>query len=316
MGRHIAKGHHPVYWYLRSIKSSEAALGIVCGTGVAKHIEGLRVVRVYRRALLLTPFGRPSSDIIDGYIGATRVLVLFRHGPNHTLSPAEVPYAANAWALKALGAIRVAAFTAVGSLTEEFAPTNFLVPSSIVDRALDRRRSFFAGSGRVVHTSAAELVCPDLRQFVSAAAEHTGIKCHDGGTLVTISGPQFGSLAESEEFRGLGWSAVGMTTATEAKFVREAELCYVAISMCTDYDCWRGEHVSVATVVANMAKNSTQAGNLLLALSQVAGLLQRPCDCLNTLDAAVQSDLAHAPRWNAWRYRRLLERYQAAQSGW
>lgn len=307
----------------KTMESFVRVIGIICGTGVGDHIfKNMEIVTVLKRWQCLTPFGYPSSDIVVGINNGVWVAVLFRHGPHHTLAPHEVNYAANAYIMATLGkrlgrklgdklkVIRVVGYTAVGSLREEFAPTHFLVPDQLVDRAINRDRNRFFGGGAVGHAVGANLICGHLACQVIKAADEAGVKMHDGGTLVTIPGPSFGSKADSEEMREHDWDAVGMTTATEALYFWLAEICYTGVGMGTDYDSWKGEHVSVPMVVGYMAQNSVSAGLLTNQLMRQPEILERPCTCARNLDAAIQNDLCHLTWWKTWQTKELLRRYR------
>lgn len=249
-------------------------LGILGGSGVY-DLDGLRGAR---EVALDTPFGPTSDAIVVGELDGVRAAFLPRHGRGHRLTPSEVPYRANLWALRRLGAQRLLSASAVGSLREEFAPGDFVLPRQFVDRTVARARSFFGG-GAVAHVPLAEPVCAATADAVASAARGLDVRVHRGGTYVCIEGPQFSTLAESEMHRALGFDLVGMTNATEARLAREAGMSYCCIAMVTDYDCWHPRHgdVDVARVLEVAARNARAARELLArALAPVAALGPSP----------------------------------------
>jgi 5'-methylthioadenosine phosphorylase len=206
-----------------------------------------------------TPYGYPSAPILEAKCDEKRVLFLARHGLNHHLLPSEVPYRANIYALKELGATACLAINAAGSLKEEAAPGDFVIPDQVIDLTRLRHNTFF-GEGVVAHCSLAEpfseILCEALESCLTKAA-----RVHRGGTYTCIEGPHFSSRAESEMYRLWGGHLIGMTLATEAKLCREAELPLASICMITDYDCWR-ENTS-----------AVEANTILERLGAMAGLL-------------------------------------------
>lgn len=249
-------------------------IGVLGGSGVYR-LAGLRDAR---ELALDTPFGAPSDAVVVGELDGVRAAFLPRHGRGHRLTPSEIPYRANLWALRRLGVQRVLSASAVGSLREEFAPGDFVLVDQFVDRTVARARTFF-GEGAVVHVPLAEPVCAASAEAVARAAEGLGVRVHRGGTYVGIEGPQFSTRAESRMHRALGFDVVGMTNATEARLAREAGMCYCSIAMVTDYDCWRPQHGDVDVVqVLEVARCNADAARELIAraLAPVAALGPSP----------------------------------------
>jgi 5'-methylthioadenosine phosphorylase len=170
-----------------------------------------------------TPFGQTSAPIVVGTLEGERVAFLARHGLGHHLTPTEVPYRANIYALKSLGAQRILSISACGSLQEEFAPGHIVIPDQIYDNTHERARSFF-GEGLVAHVSVADPFCSDLSDQLESAVRQAGGVTHRGGALITIEGPRFSTKAESNTYRGWGMSIIGMTASPEAFLAREAEM--------------------------------------------------------------------------------------------
>ena len=264
----------------------QPTLGIIGGSGLYA-LETLSDVESFD---IETPFGKPSDPVRVGTIGSARVAFIARHGVGHRLSPSDLPYAANIYALKVLGISRLVSISAVGSLREDYAPRSFVVPNDTIDRTVGRRRTFF-DDGVVAHVSLAPPFCPGLSRVVSEAAVAGGLPVHSGGTYVCIEGPQFSTRAESEMFRSWGASVIGMTALPEARLAREAELCYACLAMVTDYDVWHDHAgpVSVAGVVENLHAMTDAVQRIVVTLAS-ADL--DPCSdgCDQALEHAIVTD--------------------------
>ena len=260
-----------------------ARVGVIGGTGV-NEIPGLTDVQEVRRT---TPFGAPSDNIVVGNLDGAPVAFLSRHGKGHRLSPTEVPVRANIYALKSLGVERVISVSAVGSLREDMAPRDIVVPDQLIDRTRNRASTFFE-DGIVAHVSFAEPFCPTMRGLMLEACGASGTTAHDGGTYVVIEGPAFSTVAESQLYRSWGASIIGMTALPEAKLAREAELCYATLACVTDYDVWHPDHdaVTVEIVMANLHHNAATAQDVLEhVLPRLAE--GSDCPCRHALDMAV-----------------------------
>ncbi|MDJ0974488.1 MAG: S-methyl-5'-thioadenosine phosphorylase [Planctomycetota bacterium] len=237
-----------------------AEIGILGGTGVYT-MDGLEEAE---DVIIETPYGMPSSSIRVGTLDGRRVAFIARHGPGHRLLPTEVPYRANVYALKRLGVTKALSAGAVGSLQEFLPPRTLVVPDQFFDRTRHRPDTFF-GDGLVAHVSMADPFAPALRAVLLEAAAQVGHAARDGGTYVCMEGPQFSSRAESLFYRGLGAAIIGMTTLSEARLCREAEIAFAALSMVTDYDCWRPEEegVDAAEILAVLKDNADLAQRVL-----------------------------------------------------
>ncbi|MCI1666047.1 MAG: S-methyl-5'-thioadenosine phosphorylase [Atopobiaceae bacterium] len=220
----------------------QAEIGIFGGSGFYELFdEGAQEVRID------TKWGAPSDTYTLGTIGGRSVAFLPRHGHKHTFAPSEVNYRANLWGMRELGVTQVIGPCSVGSLSPDIHPGDFVICDQFVDRTNGRADTFFtheAGLG-VQHLSAAEPYCPAMRKVAVESCERLGIHVHDGGTVVTIQGPRFSSKAESEWFSKMGWSCVNMTQYPEAWLARELGMCYVNVSLVTDYDAGLGKYAAV-----------------------------------------------------------------------
>ena len=265
---------------------ANARIGIIGGSGLYE-IQGLQQVSTSR---VDTPYGRPSDEIVQGTIDGVDVAFLPRHGKGHRLSPSELPTQANIWALKTLGVTHLLSISAVGSLREDYAPRDIVVPDQLLDRTKGIRPASFFGEGIVAHISLAEPFCPELRAVVLEVARRAGqARVHDGGTLVVMEGPQFSTKAESHFYRQIGGDLIGMTALPEAKLAREAGICYCTIAMVTDYDVWHESEETVSTdmVVANLLANVGTAKTLIREVAPRVAGLPRDCECADALMSAM-----------------------------
>ncbi len=270
-----------------------AQIGIIGGSGLYQ-VEGLSDVR---EVTVETPFGIPSDNLILGTLEDTRVVFLARHGRGHRLLPTELPYRANIYAMKMLGVERILSASAVGSLQEQYAPTDIVIPDQFFDRTRGRVSTFF-GEGLVAHITFDHPVCSTLGDVIAAAGEEVGVKIHRGGTYLCMEGPAFSTLAESRLYRHWGMDVIGMTNLQEAKLAREAEICYSTMALVTDYDCWHPDHssVTVEMIIEYLHKNAVNAQQIVRhAVRQLRGM-PRSCKCATALRSAIltQRDLIPA----------------------
>jgi len=230
---------------------------VIGGTGLYK-LEG---ITVHESIDVSTPFGDPSDSIKIVRIGEKEVAFLPRHGVGHRLLPTEIPVKANIWALKKLGVERILSVSAVGSLKEKIKPRDIVIPDQIIDRTRLRENTFF-GNGLVGHVSFADPFCKTLAARLYETITSTGYRVHRNETYICMEGPLFSTRAESILYRGWGGGVIGMTALPEAKLAREAEMCYVMMALCTDYDCWKqdAEDVTIDMVVENLTANTQTAG--------------------------------------------------------
>jgi 5'-methylthioadenosine phosphorylase len=219
-------------------------IGVIGGSGIYS-MDGLTDVK---EKYVTTPYGVPSDALIVGTLGEERVAFLPRHGRGHTLTPTEVPYRANIYALKTLGVKYVISVSACGSLREDYAPGHIVVPDQLFDFTKNRESSFF-GNGMVAHLTAAHPFSVELSAALVDAVRAAGGIVHESGTFITIEGPRFSTKAESDLYRNWGMSIIGMTTSPEAFLAAEAEMAYAVMGHVTDYDVW---HESESPVTVDM----------------------------------------------------------------
>jgi 5'-methylthioadenosine phosphorylase len=263
--------------------AEQVSLAIIGGSGLYA-MPGILETREYN---IDTPFGRPSAPIVVGTLEGVRVAFLARHGIGHHITPSEVPYRANIYALKSLGAQRIISISACGSLKEELPPGHIVIPEQIYDNTHGRARSFF-GEGLVAHISVANPFCEDTSRQLEEAVRSAGGVVHRGGTFITIEGPRFSTRGESLTYRSWGMSIIGMTASPEAFLAREAEICYATMAHITDYDVWHESEapVTVEMVIQTLNKNTRLAQEAVRRL--VKNLRpERNCDCKNALSTAL-----------------------------
>ena len=266
-------------------------LAVIGGSGLY-DIEGLENVE---EVSLATPFGDPSDAVVTGTLSGRRVAFLPRHGRGHRISPGEINSRANIYALKRLGARHIISVSACGSLREDYAPRDIVIPDQLFDHTRGRPLSFFGG-GLVAHISFAEPFCTSLSQLLYEAVRSTAATVHRGGVYITVEGPRFSTKAESNVFRQWGMDIIGMTATPEAQLAREAEICYATMAHVTDYDVWHEteENVTVNTVIENLEANTEVAKRAIKYLAQALPD-QVDCACHHALRDAIITHRAVIP---------------------
>jgi len=235
-------------------------IGIIGGSGM----DDPKLMRDKRERKVTTPYGSPTSPLTIGLIDGVETVILARHGKKHTIYPTGVNYRANVYALKKAGCTHILATTAVGSLREKIRPGDFVFLDQFIDFTKHRPLTFHVK--KVVHTPMSEPFCGGLRSALYSSAKELGLRSHPRGTIVTIEGPRFSTVAESHMFRKLGADVINMSTVPEIILAREAGICYQSIAMSTDYDCWKKdeEPVTWEMILSIMNKNADNVKKLLL----------------------------------------------------
>ncbi|PIQ88290.1 MAG: S-methyl-5'-thioadenosine phosphorylase [Candidatus Omnitrophica bacterium CG11_big_fil_rev_8_21_14_0_20_42_13] len=259
-------------------------IGIIGGSGLY-NIEGIKHLKLVR---VKTPFGEPSDEYITGELEGKEVVFLPRHGREHRISPSKINYRANIFGMKKLGVERIISVSACGSLREEIAPLDFVLPDQFVDRTNQARVMTFFNEGIVAHIGFADPVCGSLSKSIYSVTGEINVKTHLGGTYLNMEGPAFSTRAESNLYRSWGMSIIGMTNISEARLAREAEMCYATLAAVTDYDCWYAGHesVTVEMVIENLSKNVENAKKIIRTaiakLPEASG-----CKCASALKYAI-----------------------------
>src|SRR6266403_3938671 len=282
------------------------AIGIIGGSGLYQ-MEGVEDPTEQR---VETPFGNPSDALFGGKLSGRVVFFLPRHGRGHRLLPHELNHRANIYALRSLNVRWIICVTAVGSLQQQYAPRDVLLPSQFFDRTSQRTDHTFFGEGIAAHVGFADPISTGLRNILAEAARTIGVTVHNGGTYVNMDGPAFSTRAESELNRRNGFDVIGMTNLPEAKLAREAEIALATMEMITDYDCWKIEEepVSAQTVFGHLTANAEAAKKVLIEV-----IPQIPAEPgwadHRSLDNALVTERALWPKATAEKLRPILGRF-------
>ncbi|MBA4388597.1 MAG: S-methyl-5'-thioadenosine phosphorylase [Verrucomicrobia bacterium] len=269
-------------------------LGILGGSGLYE-LEGLQDIRWKK---IRTPLGKPSDAFMHGRLKGREIVFLPRHARGHRILPSEINHRANIYAFKKLGVSRIISVSAVGSLKQELRPRDIVLPDQYFDRTKKSLEHTFFGNGIVGHVAFGDPTCGEWRKIIAASAKkvlarHAGkehVKLVEGGTYVNMEGPHFSTRAESNAYRRNGSSIIGMTSLGEAKLCREAGICYQAMAMVTDYDCWHEseEPVTVDMIIGNLLANVKLAKEILVEL--IGSLPEKSgCACSKSLENAIMT---------------------------
>ncbi len=293
-------------------------LAVIGGTGLGEALFGESGGKLHE---IETPFGRPSGPIRVVNWHGLDVALLGRHGVGHIHNPAQVPYRANIYALKSLGATHILASGAVGSLREHIEPRQLVVPDQIIDKTWRRNPTFF-DDDIAVHVEFAEPFCPELRKLLLSVADRVDTQVHDKGTYVCMEGPAFSTVAESNMHRAWGGDLIGMTAMPEAKLAREAEMAYALVALATDYDCWRPHdpgltrEALLGEIIGHLQAATQNALSLIRAAIEAFADKPLPQTAVHCgLDLAVWTDRSTLMPEVTQRYGILLERYLATKPG-
>ncbi|MFC1768959.1 S-methyl-5'-thioadenosine phosphorylase [Nanoarchaeota archaeon] len=257
-------------------------IGIFAGSG----LEDPKLLENPEKRKIHTPYGPISDLVTTGKIGGVDVVIIPRHGSHHQISPTNVNYRANIWAMKELGVTHIIAPTACGSLKEEIKPGDLVFIDQFVDRTTKRKSTFYDGQ-QVCHISMADPFCKKIRDVLIQSAKNLGISHHEKGTMVTIEGPRFSSKAESHIFRSWNCDVINMTTVPECVLAREAGICYQPIATSTDYDCWREseEAVSVDMILKTMKENADKVKKIIVDV--IPKLNDCECSCKEAIKTSL-----------------------------
>jgi 5'-methylthioadenosine phosphorylase len=283
----------------------KSIIGVIGGSGLYQ-MPGLEQIREIQ---IKTPFGPPSGKFVKGRLGKTELIFLPRHGQGHRWLPTEINFRANIFGMKKFGVDRIISISAVGSLRQEIAPGDIVVPDQFIDRTTQRPSTFF-GNGIVAHVSLADPFCQDLSAKLASAAAAEGGKVHARGTYLCMEGPQFSTRAESHLYRSWGADVIGMTNLQEAKLAREAEICFSTLALATDYDCWNrtAGDVEIENVLAVLRRNAELAQR---TIRRAATLLtdSRSCFCAMSLKDAIITERSRIPRKIRAELRPIIGKY-------
>jgi 5'-methylthioadenosine phosphorylase len=288
---------------------TDIKIGIIGGSGLYK----MSALTDVKEIAIETPFGSPSDKIIVGNLNGNKVAFLARHGRNHHLTPSEVPYRANIYAMKQIGVEYLISASAVGSLQAEVKPLDFVLPDQFIDRTKSRQSTFF-GEGIVGHIAFGDPICHQLADVLAESITSLNlpdIVLHQGGTYVCMEGPAFSTKAESNMYRTLGGTIIGMTNLPEAKLAREAEIAYATVAMATDYDCWHPDHdsVTIELVIANLKKNAANAQEVIKEAVRRLSANLFVSDAHSALKYAIITPMDKVPAATKQKLELLLKKY-------
>ncbi|TMC42625.1 MAG: S-methyl-5'-thioadenosine phosphorylase [Chloroflexi bacterium] len=263
--------------------TASAEIGVFGGSGFYAWLAGASQVTVE------TPYGTPSAPISVADVGGRRVAFLPRHGPRHTVPAPGVNYRANVWAMHELGVHRIIGPSAVGSLQPDLHPGDLVICDQFIDRTTGRSDTYYQGPD-VVHVSAADPYCPELRTLAGRVAGDQALRFRQTGTVVVVQGPRFSTRAESRWYGRMGWDIVGMTQYPEVILARELEMCYLNLSLVTDYDAGLEGAPEIGAVQAHdvmrmLAENIARVRDLLAALIPIIPAAPS-CHCQQALEGA------------------------------
>jgi len=257
-------------------------IGIIGGSG----LDDPKILQDFKELEVETPYGSPSSKITSGKISNVEIFIIARHGKKHTITPTNINYRANIYALKSLGCSQIIATSAIGSLREKIKPGDFMILDQLIDFTKHRKTSFHEDFEQgIIHASLADPFSEELRRRIIQSCKELNLPYHEKGTAVTIEGPRFSTRAESNLFRQWNADVIGMTTAPESALAREAGIEYATIAMTTDYDCWKQgeEPVSIEMVFETMSKNAEKVKQLIIKTiekSSEAALLEKDSEVI------------------------------------
>ncbi len=296
-------GETPSKWF--NSRMAAPIIGVIGGSGLYRMaaLDGVHEVAVK------TPFGKPSDKLVRGRLGDVDLIFLPRHGRGHRWLPTEVNFRANIFAMKKLGVERIISVSAVGSLREDIAPGDLVIPDQFIDRTTQRPSTFF-GKGLVAHVSLADPFCKQLSGALVDAARKENASVHDGGTYLCMEGPQFSTRAESHLYRSWNAHVIGMTNLQEAKLAREAEICFGTLALATDYDCWNESagDVEIEHVLAVLNKN-VELAQLTIRRATTALAAPRTCACASALKDAIITERGLIPKKLRVELRPIIGKY-------
>ncbi len=288
---------------------TDVKIGIIGGSGLYQ----MSALTNVREVSVETPFGKPSDNLIVGDLEGVQVAFLARHGRNHHLTPSEVPYLANIYAMKQIGVEYLISASAVGSLQAEVQPLDLVLPDQFLDRTKSRTSTFF-GEGIVGHIAFGDPICAKLSGVLADSIESLNfpdITLHRGGTYICMEGPAFSTKAESNMYRMLGGTVIGMTNLPEAKLAREAEIAYATLALATDYDCWHPDHdnVTVELIIANLHKNASNAQRVIQETVRRLGTNLFVSEAHSALKYAIITPMDKVPEATKQKLELLLKKY-------
>lgn len=236
-----------------------AGIGIIAGSGI-QELGCEDIVSIQK---VETPYGDPSDLYRVCNISGTELIFLPRHGIPHHIPPHKINYRANLWGFSSLGVKEIISINAVGGINEALRPGDIVIPDQIIDMTQGRTNTFF-DRDEVVHIDFTEPFCDSLRELLCCAGEKARIPLIRSGTYVCTNGPRLETKAEIRYFSKIGADIVGMTLMPEASLARELEICFVSISVITNYAAGIAKNKLTTTEVIETMRASIEKIRMLL----------------------------------------------------
>jgi 5'-methylthioadenosine phosphorylase len=254
-----------------SWKKVMAKIGIIGGSG----LEDPDILQFPKKKKIDTPFGSPSSPLLCGKLNNVDIVILSRHGRDHTIPPSQVNNRANIFSLREIGCTHLISTTACGSLREDIHRGDIVIPDQFIDFTRHRAVSFFDEfePGKMAHTPMADPFDHYLRDLLISTATNLRLRVREKGTMLTIEGPRFSTRAESKMFRLWGADIINMSVAPEVILANELAIPYATIAMCTDYDCWKEDEKPVSWEEVIKVFNQNVHNVLLLLQKVIPGII-------------------------------------------
>lgn len=219
---------------------ADAPVGIIGGTGLTE-LEGLEMTG---ERDIETPWGKPSAPLQTGVLDGREVVFLARHGRPHRITPHQVNYRANLWALQQVGVRAVVGVNAVGGIHPAMGPAHIVVPDQIIDYTWGRAHTFFEGDlSETTHIDFTYPYSESGRQALLTSANHLKLRHSGFGVYAATQGPRLESAAEIVRLERDGCDIVGMTGMPEAALAAELEMDYVCLALVVNWAAGKSDHI-------------------------------------------------------------------------
>lgn len=213
-------------------RTDSPLLAIIGGSGLY-HLPALEGVH---RRFVRTPYGEPSCPMTLGSICGQPMVFLARHGHGHTITPSDINYRANIWALRELGVSGIIAVGSVGSINPALAPGDLVIPDQLIDYTWGRASSYFGSEpGLDMHVDFTHPFDAALRDRLAGVADLLGFNLMQSGVYGCTQGPRLETAAEIHRMAGDGADVVGMTAMPEAVLARELKIPYAQLNVVANY---------------------------------------------------------------------------------
>ena len=235
-------------------------IGIIGGTGIGERLLALGGTPIE----IDTPYGTVAATRLPR---GTHDLILFsRHSAGHKVPPHRVNYRGLASAMKQLEVTACISTAAVGSLNLEWGPGTLVLCDDFLDFTARNLTMF---DETVEHRDFSDPFGPAPRAAISAAAAAQGVSIQPKGTYLCANGPRYETPAEIRLYQQWGADVVGMTAASEAILMREANVPYACVAIVTNFGCGLSSTpLDHSEVVDEMLRTGETVVTLLLAAAE------------------------------------------------